>query len=681
MIQTALVIWLLPLVAFVIQIFIGKRLPRKGDFISISAIGISFFLALRLLFSALTTYDPDFVVAASISWIDVGSLQIPMGIHLDNLAIIMLVVVTTVSFLVHIYSVGYMAGDPLYNRFFAYLSLFSFSMLGLVLWDNLFGIYIMWELVGICSYLLIGYYFEKDSASDAGKKAFITNRVGDFGFLIGLLIVFTYLGTFNLSEISQGISQGGLSGTMLTAAGILLFAGAIGKSAQFPLHVWLPDAMEGPTPVSALIHAATMVAAGVYLMARLAFMLSFDAMLVVAYVGAFTAIFSATIAITQNDIKRVLAYSTVSQLGYMIMAIGVGAYTAGFFHLVTHAMFKAGLFLASGSVIHAVHHSMDKIGTHGDPNDMRNMGGFKSKMPITYAVFLIFSLALSGIPFFSGFLSKDAILGGSLAFAMAQGQPIHYLLPVFGFVAAAITAFYMFRLIIMTFLGKPKDEALFEHIHESPKTMTVPLMVLAFMSLFFVYTIPSFSPASAHHGWFYHLIQAPVSAVATQLGHPVYLMTEHAEHTAHVSGLIISIILALSGITFAFILYFWKKVDVDALSQKIKPFYNLSFNKYYVDEIYQATVIRGLLVWNDFLSWFDNRIIDGLVNLSATIIRVFSVVDGWLDKYIVDGLVNGLGLMISGLGKGVRKVQTGQVQNYVLGAVLGTVLIIILTMI
>lgn len=681
MIQTALIIWLLPLAAFVIQIFVGKRLPRKGDFISISAIGISFVLSIKLLITALSEYNPDFVVTASVPWIDVGSLKIAMGIHLDNVAIIMLMVVTTVSFLVHIYSVGYMKGDPLYNRFFAYLSLFSFSMLGLVLWDNLFGIYIMWELVGICSYLLIGYYFEKDSASNAGKKAFITNRIGDFGFLIGLLIVFTYLGTFNLSEISQGISQGGLSGSMLTAAGILLFAGAIGKSAQFPLHVWLPDAMEGPTPVSALIHAATMVAAGVYLMVRLSFMLSFDAMLVVAYVGAFTAIFSATIAITQNDIKRVLAYSTVSQLGYMIMAIGVGAYTAGLFHLVTHAMFKAGLFLASGSVIHAVHHSMHKLDRYDDPNDMRIMGGFKSKMPITYLVFVIFSLALSGIPFFSGFLSKDAILGGSLAFAMSQSNSIHYLLPVFGFTAAAITAFYMFRLIINTFLGKPKDEAIFEHIYESPKTITVPLMVLAFLSLFFVYTIPSFNPAGASHGWFYHLIQAPVSAVATQLGHPVYLMTEHAEHTAHISGLIISIILALSGISLAFAFYFWKKVDVEALSAKIKPLYKLSFNKYYIDEIYDATVIRGLLVWNDFLSWFDNRIIDGLVNLSATIVRLFSVLDGWLDTYLVDGLVNGLASVVTSLGKGVRQIQTGQVQNYVLGAVLGTVLIIILTMI
>lgn len=681
MIQTALFIWLLPLAAFVINILIGKRLPRKGDWVSVSAIGVSFILSIIMLIRVLGNYDPNFSIQAAVHWIDLGTFKIDMGIYLDNLAVIMIAAVSTVSFLVHVYSIGYMHGDPLYNRFFAYLSLFSFSMLGLVMWDNLFGIYIMWELVGICSYLLIGFYFTKDSAANAGKKAFITNRVGDFGFLIGLLIVFTTLGTFNLSQIHQGISQGVLSGGWLTAAGILLFAGAVGKSAQFPLHVWLPDAMEGPTPVSALIHAATMVAAGVYLMARLNFMLSYDAMLVVAYVGGFTALFAATIAITQNDIKRVLAYSTISQLGYMIMAMGVGAYAAGFFHLVTHAMFKAGLFLGSGSVIHAMHHAMEKEGIHDDPNDIRLMGGFKNKMPATYWTFLIFSLALSGIPFFSGFLSKDAILGGSLAFAMAQSNPIHYLLPTFGFVAALITAFYMFRLIIKTFYGKPQNERLYQHIQESPKVMTVPLMTLAALSIYIFYTLPSVNFMGAEGGWFHHLIEKPISAVAVQLGHPVYVMTEHAEHTAHVSGIFISIIFALTGILLAFALYFWKKVDVEKLTEKIKPLYDLSYHKYYMDEIYNATVINGLLLWNDALAWFDSHIIDGIVNGSAWVVRNFSALDGLFDKYVVDGLVNGVAAVIRGFGDGVRRVQTGQIQNYILGAVLGTVLIIILTMI
>ncbi|HHJ52868.1 MAG TPA: NADH-quinone oxidoreductase subunit L [Caldithrix abyssi] len=681
MIQTALYIWLLPLAAFVINILIGKRLPRKGDWVSVSAIGISFVLSLILLFKMLANGDPNFMLHASVHWIDLGSFKIDMGIYLDNLAIIMVAAVSTVSFLVHVYSIGYMHGDPLYNRFFAYLSLFSFSMLGLVLWDNLFGIYMMWELVGICSYLLIGFYFTKDSAANAGKKAFITNRVGDYGFLIGLLIVFASLGTFNLLQIHQGISQGLLSGGWLTAAGVLLFAGAVGKSAQFPLHVWLPDAMEGPTPVSALIHAATMVAAGVYLMARLSFMLSFDAMLVVAYVGGFTAIFAATIAITQNDIKRVLAYSTISQLGYMIMAMGVGSYVAGFFHLVTHAMFKAGLFLGSGSVIHAMHHAMEKEGIHDDPNDIRLMGGFKNKMPVTYWTFLIFSLALSGIPFFSGFLSKDAILGGTLAFAMSQSNPIHYLLPTFGFVAALITAFYMFRLIIKTFYGKPQKEELYRHIHESPKVMTVPLMVLAFLSIYFIYTLPSLNFINAEGGWFHHLIEKPISAVATQLGHAVYVITEHAEHAAHVYGIMISIVFALSGILLAFYLYFWKKVDVARLTEKIKPLYLLSFNKYYFDEIYNATLVKGLLLWNQMLAWFDLHIIDGIVNGSAWVMRNFSALDGLFDKYFIDGLVNAVADVIQDFGQSVRRIQTGQIQNYILGAVLGTVLIIIVTMI
>jgi len=682
MIQTALFIWLVPLAAFVINILVGKRLPRKGDWLSVSAIGISFILSLILLVKILINWDPNFSITASVPWIDLGSsFKLNMGIYLDNLAVIMIAAVSTVSFLVHVYSIGYMEGDPLYNRFFSYLSLFSFSMLGLIMWDNLFGIYIMWELVGICSYLLIGFYFEKDSASNAGKKAFITNRVGDYGFLIGLLILFTTLGTFNLAQIQEGISKGLLSGGWLTAAGILLFAGAVGKSAQFPLHVWLPDAMEGPTPVSALIHAATMVAAGVYLMARLSFMLSFNAMLVVAYVGGFTALFAATIAITQYDIKRVLAYSTISQLGYMIMAIGVGSYVAGFFHLVTHAMFKAGLFLASGSVIHAVHHSMEKTGIHGDPNDMRNMGGFRTKMPITHLVFVIFSLALSGIPFFSGFLSKDAILGGSLAFAMSQSNPVHYLLPTFGFLAAAITAFYMFRLIIMTFYGEAKNIKLFEHIHESPKVMTIPLLTLAALSLFFFYTIPSLNPMGAEGGWFMHLVQKPVSAVALQLGRSVYTISEHAEHAAHVNGIMISITLAALGLLLAFLFYYWKKIDVAAFTKKINPLYKLSYHKYYMDEFYHATVVTGLLKWNDLLAWFDQHIIDAVVNFMAVLMRGFSSFDGLFDKYIVDGLVNGVAAVVGIFGRGLREIQTGKLQNYILGAVLGTVFIIILSMI
>ena len=680
MIQMSLFIWLLPLLAFVIQIFFGKRLPRRGDWISISAIGTSFVLSAIMLVQILLKGDPNFTVSAGVSWIDIGQFKLPMGIYIDNLTVIMLMVVTTVSLLVHIYSVGYMKGEPLYNRFYAYLSLFSFSMLGLVLWDNLFGIFIMWELVGICSYLLIGYYFEKDSAANAGKKAFITNRIGDFGFLIGFLIVYSTLGTLNLAEIRDGVAAGTLNGTLLTAAGILLFCGAIGKSAQFPLHVWLPDAMEGPTPVSALIHAATMVAAGVYLVARLTFMLSFDAMVVVAYVGGFTAIFAATIAITQNDIKRVLAYSTISQLGYMVMALGVGSYTAGFFHLTTHAMFKAGLFLGSGSVIHAMHHAMHKLHLHEDPNDIRLMGGIRHKMPVTYYTFMAFTLALCGIPFFSGFLSKDAILGGTLAFAMSQDNPVHYLLPIFGFAAAMITAFYMIRLVILTFHGKPQREEIYEHIHESPKVMTIPLMVLAGLSFFIFYTLPVINPINAESGWFMHLIQKPYSAVTAQLGHPVLEISEHTAHLAHISGIFISLLVAFAGILLALALYFWKRWDVDRLTDKIRPLYNLSFNKYYFDEIYDATFIRGTLLWNNALNWFDNTIIDGIVNGSSKVAQMISFVSGKFDLGIIDGAVNGIAVVTQYVGKRVQKVQTGQIQHYILGALMGIVVIILWTL-
>jgi NADH-quinone oxidoreductase subunit L len=681
MIYTALVIWLLPLLAFVIQIFIGKRLPRRGDWISVSAIGISFILSIIMLIQILENGNPDFRLSASLPWIDIGQFKLVMGISIDNLAVVMLLVVSTVSFLVHVYSIGYMHGDPLYNRFFAYLSLFSFSMLGLVLWDNLFGIYIMWELVGICSYLLIGYYFEKDSAANAGKKAFITNRIGDFGFLIGILIVFTSLGTFNLAEISDGIAAGKLNGNLLTAAGILVFCGAIGKSAQFPLHVWLPDAMEGPTPVSALIHAATMVAAGVYLIARLTFMLSFDAMLVVAYTGGFTAIFAATIAITQNDIKRVLAYSTVSQLGYMIMSLGVGSYTAGFFHLTTHAMFKAGLFLGSGSVIHAMHHALHKLHMQEDPNDIRLMGGLRQKMPFTYYSFLVYTLALCGIPFFSGFLSKDAILGGTLAFAMSQSNPLHYLLPLFGFTAAMITAFYMFRLVILTFHGRPKNQAIYEHIHESPRVMIIPLMTLALLSLFIFYTLPGLNPITADGGWFMHLIRKPLSAVSVQLGYPVLEISEHTVHQAHISGIFISILVALSGIILAFAFYFWKKLDADLWAEKIRPLYNLSFHKYYFDELYDATVIRGTLLWNDALNWFDVKIIDGIVNGSGWLTRSVSFFSGKFDLGIIDGAVNGIADITQYFGGRVRRIQTGQIQNYIFAALMGIIIIILWTIV
>jgi NADH-quinone oxidoreductase subunit L len=705
MIGWAIYVLLAPLVAFTIVIFFGKRLPRGGDWVSLAAIWSGLLVSLGLFFSkVLTAYDPAFSENLSFDWLVWGDFHLKIGIALDNMAIVMLIVVTLVSALVHLFSVGYMKGDIRYSRFFCYLSFFSFSMLGLVLADNLIIIYAFWELVGLSSYLLIGFWYEKDSASNAAKKAFVTNRIGDAGMLAGILLVLTTLGTVNLHEITLGVAAGKLSGGMLTAAGILLFLGAVGKSAQFPLHVWLPDAMEGPTPVSALIHAATMVAAGVYLVARLFVILSFDASIVIAYVGGFTAIFAATIAVAQNDIKRVLAYSTVSQLGYMIMALGAGAYTAGFFHLVTHAMFKACLFLGSGSVIHAMHHALHHSKSHADPQDMRNMGGLRTKLPVTFWTFLIATTALAGVPFTSGFLSKDFILGGTLAFAMEH--PEHWLLPVFGFVAAALTAFYMFRLIYLTFAGTFRGGKEAEpHLHESPKVMTVPLITLASLCFFAFYAAPAFNPTSPAGGWFAHLFPNPARAYETvapdtnpafdmahagtaaspaNTGMPVAeVLTperEHIEHIAHYSAMAISILVAGLGIWIATLAYFWGKINPARWQTKLGVVYQGMYRKWWMDEIYNATAIGGVLGLSRVFAWFDLHVIDGLVNGSATVTRLYSGVNGWFDNHVVDGLVNASAWFIGVWGKGVRSIQAGQVQRYILYAFLAIGLLLILNL-
>jgi len=493
LIKLALTVLLAPLLDFLILIFFGKKLSRQGDWYGTGVLFLCLGLASFILIQKLTVFEEP--ISFAFHWLDfgnvpvLGSLTVTLGITIDNLSAIMMVVVCIVSALVHLFSIGYMHGDVRYARYFAYLGLFTFSMLVIVLTNNFFTMYVGWELVGLSSYLLIGHWYEKKAASDAAMKAFIVNRIGDVGMFTGIMILYFTFHTFGFREIFEGMSAGQIpfgSQSWLTAAGILIFCGAIGKSAQFPLHVWLPDAMEGPTPVSALIHAATMVAAGVYLVARTFPMMTADALMVIAYIGAITAFISATIAITQNDIKKVLAYSTISQLGYMIMGLGVGAYTAGFFHLVTHAMFKAGLFLGSGSVIHAMHHALHHAGDHHtDPQDIRSMGGLRKKMPVTFTAFLIYSLAISGVPLTSGFLSKDSILAGTLAFGNLTG---HYLIPIVGFLVAGMTAFYMFRLVILTFAGSHADAHRIEEIRESPWTMTLPLILFAVLSLFIFYS-------------------------------------------------------------------------------------------------------------------------------------------------------------------------------------------------
>jgi NADH-quinone oxidoreductase subunit L len=734
LIRYAYIIPFLPLAAFFVNIAVGKRLPRKGDWLSIGTIGAGLVMSIAIFFEVFRIYDPNFRYHVVVPWLSLGGrFVIHAGVLIDNLTAVMLVVVTGVSTLVHIFSVGYMHGDPRYSRYFAYLSIFSFSMLGLVLAESFFFIYIFWELVGFSSYALIGFWFEKKSAADAGKKAFIVNRVGDFGFLLGFLLLFATTGVLGYDEVFRAIGEGKIGGTLLTLAGIGIFCGAIGKSAQFPLHVWLPDAMEGPTPVSALIHAATMVAAGVYLVGRVYPIFTPDAFLFIAYVGLVTLFITGTIAITATDIKKVLAYSTCSQLGYMILGLGVGGFTAGLAHLTTHAAFKACLFLGSGSVIHAVH-----------SQEITEMGGLRKKMPITFVTFLIATLAISGVPFFSGFYSKDMILGAALEFGLKN--PHHMILFAGALLTAGMTAFYMFRLVIRTFLGDPVDRHKFEHAHESPPNMWVPLVILAGLSFSFWYSgwfgdlvrkpasvIPASSamhasapgtvaavpvshfpasPSSAHaaqatEGKAAHSAKPGLpseAADAAKEGHgtPVppeghgaaggrgaagaapheaashdAAHDEHLAHTAHTWAMRLSILFAGLGIGLAFVVYGFGWINPAKVASTLKPVHTFLVNKWYFDELYEATAVNGAKALSRALGWFDLHVVDGLVNLCAQLGVWFSYLTGKFDNTVVDGAVNGVADVTIGSGSFFRRFQTGKLYHYVF-ILAGGVLIIYL---
>ena len=671
----SLFILFLPLLAFLIQIFVGKRLPRQGDWVSIGAISITLVLAILMFISMISRYDPEFSNEASFTWLDMGEFKIRLGFLVDNITIIMLLVVALISTCTHIFSTQYLKGDIRYSRYFAYLGLFTFSMNGIVLANNLMSMYMFWELVGVSSYLLIGHWFEKDSAANASKKAFLTNRVGDIGFFIGIMIIYNAVGSFAFTDIFDGVATGLIAGGTLTLAGIGLFMGAMGKSSQFPLHIWLPDAMEGPTPVSALMHAATMVAAGVYLAVRIFPILTPDALLVVAYVGGFTAFFAASIAITQSDIKKVLAYSTVSQLGYMILAVGTGVYTAAFFHLLTHAMFKANLFYGSGSVIHAMHHALHEKHDHEtDPQNMHNMGGFKERMPITYWSMLISTMAIAGIPLFSGFLSKDAILAGTLSFA--QHHPIHFLLPIFGFGAAAITAFYMFRMMFLTFHGKSKMPELIEDINESPKEMTGPLVLLGGLSFFIWYTLPYFDPMSTH-GWFTDLVK-PGDAVVP--GNLTAKQIEDGAHHAHYLAMYISIAVAAFGIFLSWFTYIKKGLSAEAWSKRAGFLYDWSLNKYYFDENYDRFIYQPSLRLSEKVAWIDWELYDKyFINGFGRLTSWASKVTGKFDFDVIDQLlVDGTGRLAALFGRQLKTVQTGKLQNYVLYVTAGIIILMII---
>jgi NADH-quinone oxidoreductase subunit L len=625
----------LPLFATAVITLFTLRCKTTSSLISIGAVVAGFILT--IIFISANGFHIN--AETSTNWLTIGDLHVDFGLKLDALSLMMLLIVTGVGGAIHIYSFGYMHEDKGMARFFAFMSLFTFSMLGIVLANNFLEMFIFWELVGVSSYLLIGFWFEKPSAGDAAKKAFIVNRLGDFGFLLGILMVWGILGSLNFSALQETVTASQVPvfqpsllhssalqnsvapnpalGAMATIAGLLIFCGAVGKSAQFPLHVWLPDAMEGPTPVSALIHAATMVAAGVYMLCRIFFLLDADALHVIAYIGGFTALLAALIAVQQNDIKRIIAYSTLSQLGYMVMAVGLAGPVPAMFHLTTHAFFKALLFLSAGSVILAVHHEQD----------IWKMGNLRKKMPVTFWTFLIGALALSGVWPMSGFFSKDSI------FAQALAQH-NYLLFANAVFIAGLTTFYIFRLFFVVFYGAEKSDAA-SHAHESPAVITLPLIVLAGFSLIggvigiegiYHYNFPDEAEKSAGFAatFFAPFIHSPLAA---SLG----------------------ILAFIIGFTLAF--KFYVKASIDPLPAKLGALSTAMKNRFYFDELYEATFIRA----HDFLA----------------------AVCDWIDRWLVEGFCIGLvrgGTDLS--GRALRLMQTGNLQTYAFLFVLGVAVLL-----
>jgi NADH-quinone oxidoreductase subunit L len=610
----------LPLLAAAVITLFTLHSKIVSSLISIGAIVAGFVLTLA--FISANGFHPA-VTETAVSWLNLGDLKVDLGLKLDTLSLMMTLIVTGVGGAIHIYSYGYMHADRSMARFFACMSLFTFSMLGIVLANNFLLMFIAWELVGVSSYLLIGFWFERPSAGDAAKKAFLTNRLGDFGFLAGILLLWALLGSLNFGELqTKLLSDPGALGAYATLAGLLIFCGAAGKSAQFPLHVWLPDAMEGPTPVSALIHAATMVAAGVYMLCRTVFLFEHNpaALQVIAYIGGFTALLAALIAVQQNDIKRILAYSTLSQLGYMIMAVGLSGPTPAMFHLTTHAFFKALLFLGAGSVIHGLH----------DEQDIWKMGGLKKQMPVTFWTFIIGTLALSGVPPFSGFYSKDSIL----AAALAQNS---YLLFAVGVFVAGLTTFYMFRLFFVAFLGEPRNEKA-KHAHESPWVMTLPLVVLAVFAV-----IGGFIGITNNYDSQFAAAPETLS-VAQQALEPVHNLVP----------MLLGIAAVAVGFFAAYSLY--RNTASDPLPAKLGGLATAMRDKFYFDELYEATFIRA----HDSIA---------------------AVMD-WIDRWIIQGAC--IGLVRGGTdlaGRMLRLVQTGNLQTYAFLFVLGVAVMLYLVLV
>jgi NADH-quinone oxidoreductase subunit L len=640
-------IWLIPVfpaAGFLINGLLGSKMPKGVvSWVACLSLLASFVVSAMIFFEFLRLPAEARVFERNIfDWIVSGDFVARIGYRIDALSIVMCLVVSGVGFLIHVYSVGYMHDDEGYARYFTYLNLFVFMMLTLVTANNLLFMFVGWEGVGLCSYLLIGFWYKRDSAANAGKKAFIVNRIGDFGFLLGIFLLVSSLGshgvwTLNYGELQQNAHL--LSGATVMLITLFFFIGATGKSAQIPLYVWLPDAMEGPTPVSSLIHAATMVTAGVYMVARFNFFYTMAplTMFIVALVGLLTALFAATIGCAQNDIKRVLAYSTVSQLGYMFVGVGVGAFSAGIFHLMTHAFFKGLLFLAAGSVMHAMSGELD----------MRNMGGLRKKIPVTFWTFLIACIAIAGVPPFSGFFSKDEILWK----AFEHQGPAFWIV---GAITAGITAFYMFRLLFNTFFGECRASAeVKHHIHESPKVMTIPLMVLALLSIVGGWVgIPAILGGQNR---FEHWLE-PVFGHTKEAATPAISLISQAYAAGGEAGrsstegtlMIAAVIIALAGISVAYRLYV-KRPELPARFVRSFPvLYRTVYNKYYVDEIYNAIFVQGLFA----LGRFFKRIVD---------------------ETLIDGTVNGIAYLIGGIASLIRRLEAGYVQGYAFAMIVGAI--------
>jgi NADH-quinone oxidoreductase subunit L len=667
-IQTDFIRWIvfLPLLGAVVNGLLGAKIQKsmgKGaiGLIACAPVVIAFGLSVWAFF-ILVGLEPDkrFLIDNLYRWIDLGALKVDMAFMVDPLSAVMILIVTGIGGLIHIYATGYMHDDKAFWRFFAYLNLFTAAMLTLVLGDSLLLLFVGWEGVGLCSYALIGFWYTDHANARAGNKAFIVNRVGDFGFVLGMFLLFWSLdaqghGSLTFREMvkwAPSIKDMMIWGMpVATVATLFLFVGAAGKSAQIPLFVWLPDAMAGPTPVSALIHAATMVTAGVYMTARMNIFFSMApaTLHVIAVIGVATALVAATIALTQYDIKKVLAYSTVSQLGYMFIGVGVGGYAAAVFHLMTHAFFKACLFLGSGSVIHAMHHEQD----------MRKMGGLKGWMPVTFITFFISVLAIAGFPPFAGFFSKDEIL-------WLAASNHHWGIWVFALCGAGMTAFYMFRQLFMTFYGDCRaDHHTQEHLHESPSVMTMPLVVLAAGAVLAGFIgLPAVLGGSQFAHWLEPVIHAHEE--------------HHGSHALEWGLMALSVGVASLGAFVAYLMYRRESLSPEIFTNLAGGFfYRLFDRKWYVDEIYQVLFVNGSLLLAKLLSAFDAYVIDGIVNGSASVTRFISWLNGLFDAYVIDGIVNAVANITFWAGNKLRRVQTGNINSYLYGILIAVALAII----